>query len=299
MARLKKYTLFALLVLALQQTGNSQPISDLSRFCDYTGLIDNVPSPEKEEREKLYLQLVGVLHELWDYRQKYRTAGHFMDIFPSVYYHITSLEMDKIRLGAYQHPTWKMSQMLAFYEAYSVNRRNWDTNNKGAVEPHWVNHFTVANEQYNGVNWLCTGIQQTLNTAINAHVIYDLPRSIRFAFNNKTNPNLTESDIKPEFMAVNASFSSALQFAVDDIEEASSLICDFFINIGQLLLPSDVILKRQSAWYDAFNSGKVLQYNGSPLSQHPYSAVVRSQLADKGKNRCNGKVNATLFLFDL
>ncbi|HQU59976.1 MAG TPA: VWA domain-containing protein, partial [Saprospiraceae bacterium] len=39
--------------------------------------------------------------------------------------------------------------------------------------------------------------------------------------------------------------------------------------------------------------------NGSPLSQHPYSAVVRSQLADKGKNRCNGKVNATLFLFDL
>jgi len=273
-------------------------LNEKDSLCDYSQLIDKTAEADKMEVEKLYLQLIGLLEKLGAYRQRLFSQEHFIDVFPAVYFHTTAIEMDKIRKGNYNKPIWKMTQMINFYEAYEYNRKNWDSGRKSSVEPHWVNHFQVAEKETESNFGGCTGIQRTINTAIQAHVDFDLPRSIRYT-NKVVKQNKDIGLIKNEFWEVNNTFSKSQSLSIQDIYRVSSWYCDILTFFGQYLIPSDIVLRREVSWYNAMNSSHVIEYNGTKLAPQPKIPNLYNQLESIGRMHCPFRPLPSLFLFDL
>lgn len=280
----------------------AQSIVYTNQFCDYEALLANQTDQEKNRREDLYLQLIGVLETLSKYRKEFISNKKFIDLFPTVYYHITSLEMEKIRNGNYMFPKWKMNQMLTFYDAYAYNRLKWDSNHVNEVEPHWINHFTIAkNNNVVDINFPCINalkVKETLESAIEAHIDYDLQNSIRYTFENRINSLVQQSDLYPEFMAVNQLFDDAQLYALEDIKFLSSFACHAIISAGSYFSNLDILSRREAAWNNAFSSNIQIQYNGYTLKEHLYDSMYRKQYKLIGESVCKNTSNYTLFLID-
>ncbi len=258
-------------------------------LCNYTRLIDNLAESKKDTAEILYLQLLGGLQELEKYREDYLENVKFEDVFPAIYYHVTRLELLNIKEGTYQYPIWKMNQMLAFYEAYDFNRKNWDNANKDLIEPHWKKHFDNAEETNKGLK-LCWYLKNTLESSIEAHIIQDLPRSIRFT-NNIVNVD-DNKILESEFNEVNNLFEIATGFAKDDIYSVTW--CDFLINVADWIgLDPDVKEMRETAWKNALDSDWNIEYNGTSLVPQPFDVEFREQLLKKGKKYCDKDAEIT------
>lgn len=277
-------------------------IQDFIDLCDIDAFVQKgKDDQEKELREKLYLQLLGALFELNSLKNKFINEENLIDVFPLVYYNVTLSEMKNIKDNKYKYPVDKLSQMLSFYEAYKFNRDNWDKGgeNKKLVEPHWTNHFKAAEGSFNNdVNLFCTGLQQALNSAITAHVVYDLPRAIRFALNNPLlSPRPDENELKNEFFASNSIFIPVLN---KSIEEIGNVRCSSnWLGFGNWLIPSDIRIKREWAWYDAVNKKPIIGVDKKVLISHPFNSHVRQNLFEIGEKLCAVPHSSTLFLFDL
>lgn len=278
----------------------SQNQISMSQLCDYSKLVDGLPEGEKREREELYLSLLGVLKKLDTYRKNLERNKMYIDMFPGVYYHVTSLEADNIRKGIYEYPKWKMNQMIGFFEAYEVNRTLWDKGQKNNVEPHWINHFSTAEEtQGNDLSVFCIGFTSTLTTAIKAHIVYDLPRSIRFTnmqYQHTSHPNY--HIIQKEYGDVDAVFDKAQKQSLTDLKSISPSCSSLSDNwVSNQLAPFIIKEMRGEAWINANNQNHSVNYNGVPLGPHPYDQNLREKFLREGKYFCNNL--PTLFLFDL
>ena len=79
-----------------------------SKFCDYERLLSNTTDDNlKAERTELYKKLLGILSDLANYRSEYIVKGEPVNLFPTVYFHMTAIEMDKIRQGQFRYPEEK------------------------------------------------------------------------------------------------------------------------------------------------------------------------------------------------
>ena len=97
----------------------ANPPADL---CNYQALLDGAKTDnEKTERETYYLKMLGILDQLNLYRTQFISSGNLINLFPTIYYHTTSLEVEKIRLNTFKYPVEKMRQMLYFFDAYKLN----------------------------------------------------------------------------------------------------------------------------------------------------------------------------------
>ncbi|MEO0727154.1 MAG: DUF5995 family protein [Bacteroidota bacterium] len=271
-------------------------------LCDYGKLLEGVNDQERQLREELYLTLVGIIEELQRYRTALATNQQYIDMFPAVYYHVTAIETHKIRKGNFDEPVWKMSQMIAFYEEYVGNRRAWDSGSRNSVEPHWKTHFQKAIDVQAGDagGVLCLGYSGTLLTAVKAHIIYDLPRSIRFANMQYSHSRQTDMQkVKREFDAVNDVFSRAQARAIDDlrsISPACSELSSYWLS--QWLFGPDVVDMRTTAWNNALDAGHVVEFEGVRLAPHPYNQSIWDHFLNRGKDICPPPIS-TLFLFDM
>jgi hypothetical protein len=268
--------------------------------CDYNEI--QLDSKEKTEKtQELYKQLLGALLELGAYRMEFIEYGNFINLFPTAYFHTTAKELIKIKDNSYDFPIEKMQQMIAFFEAYKINRDNWN-NNSLQVEDHWNDHFNESN--YTATDYpIITGdlllklsyfTSNSLSTGIDAHVDIDLSRAIRFAYNEREDLSLTPLELWPDFQKTNNIFSNTQSATITDIAVAYNLsVYDNLISIGAQMFGPDVIEKRTKAWEDAFTS--------IPLKTHPNLSKYRwSVLSDKGGEYCPEEVAfPTLFLFDL
>lgn len=289
---------FVIFFIICSQTISSQPINDLSKFCEYSALLANGSSSEKKEREKLYTQLLGILDKLNNYRIKLSSDKKYIDIFPAIYSHVTSIEADKIRKGLYKEPEWKMNQMIGFFEAYEVNRNFWDIGQKSLVEPHWVNHFQIAESTQTIVPILCQGFTRTMLSAIDAHIQYDLPRSIRFTdMQYAHSANISWAKVKEEYDEVKSVFDLAQQYSLEDLKSISPS-CSTFADWFSFASP-DIPNMRNQSWLDAKNKNHEISFQGTPLVPHPYDLKLRNEFTDTGKNMCKRQVSSLLFLFDL
>ena len=93
--------------------------------------------------------------------------------------------MQRILKGEFTYPIEKMKQMIAFYEAYKYNRANWDAKKLRFVEPHWQMHFEYATNPLTSFPRSCAEVGNVLALGILAHVGFDFPRTIKYAFDTK------------------------------------------------------------------------------------------------------------------
>jgi hypothetical protein len=207
---------------------------DALRNCE--NLFKTAKSPEElAELQKDYWTLLGMVQQLSFYRQTFISQGNLIDLFPTAYYHTTLNELSRINKNEYKYPIEKMKQMIAFFDAYEKNRVNWNNRNITEIELHWLNHFTVAErwqtyenigkdvkatlelEEHSSISFVFT-----LASAVNAHVQYDLPRAIRFAYDNRFDKNLTFRDLNDDFIASNVLFEETTTKTTSDLRQVNS-----------------------------------------------------------------------------
>ncbi len=281
-------------LLSMPESGDNS----VDNLCDYTKLLEGVNDQERQVREELYLRLVGIVHELQAYRTALATRKQYIDMFPAVYFHVTAMETNEIRHGKYAEPVWKMAQMIAFYEAYLINRRAWDSNRITDVEPHWELHFREAQSTQSSLPALCFGFKATLESAIDAHIIYDLPRSIRYTNTNFSSVSQTDfAKVKSEFNEVNSVFAHAQGAALSDLKSLS-YSCSTLSSLLQGILGPDIIAMRTKAWQDAHNPGLTIKFENETLGVHPHSPSIWSYFLRRGRALCPPPIS-TLFLFDM
>lgn len=275
---------------------------NIDELCDYSSLVDRAKSErEKIVTEELYIELLGVLEELERYRNNFIANGDYIDLFPTAYFHTTMSEMlNIVRNKNYNYPIEKMQQMKAFYEAYGVNRQNWANGKTNLVEAHWKIHFQETTEALKATKIPdCYLIGESLTSAIKAHVIYDLPRAIAYAYKNRFNVNLTSKQLLSDFNKTDGIFSVTNAKTQDDIDKAGRCgwywqhIGNEYFNGGPFLNDKDVVKLRKEAWDLGMNGQNT---SGTNISQ---PKLPLGYLYGIGKKTCNKEIFSTLFLFDL
>lgn len=300
------------------------PLGDLCDFEKFTNAV-GISDIEKKEREKVILELVGVIQELNIYRQSFLASMNLVDLFPTAYYHTTLSEYYCIVQGEYIYPKAKVKQLIAFYEAYKFNRQNWDKGNKNLVEYHWKKHFEYAESKKIDPlkHELCGEIGCVLTTGIWAHVKYDLPRAIRSTIDHNLNSDYLYQDFKKtdniflqtELATIldvtkNSScwewylnFAGILPESIQNILAGKYIplgLCNEVINIvGEILTTPNVIEMREIAWLQGYGSVILQGADGSPIAPQPQIDNVYYYKRGKAYCRLSKNKNSTLFLFDL
>jgi len=192
------------------------PVSDL---CDYQSFTEapGLSDTEKQEREVAILKLIGIIQELDNYRQSFLLSLEPIDLFPTAYYHTTVSEYHCIIQNEFHYPLAKIEQLIAFYEAYKVNRENWESGNIASVELHWKKHFTNVSS-LNTEGKFCLEVGCILTTGIWAHVKFDLPRAIRHTIDSNLDMNLLREDFKK----TDGIFNTTALLTVGEISQNSS-----------------------------------------------------------------------------
>lgn len=270
------------------------------QLCNITNFLAEKPN-EAVLREELYYQLIGVVDELGEYRNRFLQKAHLVDLFPTAYYHTTLAELLKIRANIYKDPIEKMQQMLVFYAAYRKNRIWWEQGSS-KLEYHWKNHFTKAdvywapkNEQEQEQEAYLLSLRSIMSTGIMAHVTWDFPRAIRHAW--KTQPSNNYQVAKKDFDATTTIFKNTESRTLEDMITAFQLGAarQTILQFGTFLAPN-VSTLRQIAWKKAFNGQPLVDLSKNLMLQ-PH--LDYQKLYEKGVNSCQKNIErVTLFLLD-
>lgn len=307
--------LFVTQVPCLSQNPNSQTYP--SEILDYQKMIQGAKScKEKEEAEKNYLTLLGIVNDLATYRIAFLKNGRFINLFPTAYYHTTVSEMERIAKGEFAYPVEKMKQMIAFYDAYKFNRKNWDDGNKSIVEKHWTEHFVFSETEAAESNLLCAKVGHVLATGIVAHVKVDLARAIRYSYANRFDKALVQDNQEyiDDFTSTNEIFKTTSKETIADVAAARTLctalqmnfsVSDYgkwtvvlnnyvyksfpqlgkLLEIREVLTHEDVVHLREQAWNDAFQSIVLMGWEGYKLLGQPLTNHI--SLIASGKRITN------------
>jgi hypothetical protein len=232
--------------------------------------------------------LLGALKELGDYRTSFLSKFDFINLFPTVYYEVTQLEMQRLAAGGtFSHPIAHMQQMLAFFDAYKFNRDIW--NSGGIAEPHWRAAFVAATSANISPTLTLLDLERVVDAGITAHVEYDLPRALRDSFKNTFELNLTPDDLRPDFIASNQTLRDSMAISAADIQNAVSGPSWLFPSIQEMLdyaagITDGVISKRVLAWDEASGDFLPPEIDGTPLVPQP--AINHGLLEMTGTMNC-------------
>lgn len=296
---LSAYLIACLFTCSLQaQIGIDPEFADLMPLKRMDGMLAKATAPaDKAELKRQYYTMVAMVWELHNYRQKFLEKGDMINLFPTAYYHTTMIEMKSIAAGSFAYPIEKLRQMIAFFEAYRVNRTNWDNGSAENVEPHWQEHFRYAESEEAQSNIFCTKVAYVLGSAIVAHVKYDLPRAIHYAFNYRYNRSITQGSILiKDFLATDQVFNQSMNSTLADVASvrkcpASAMkflatnpysIVDLnntfyednpkmkeYFGLKPIFTAADVVTMRRNAWHQAFTQNTFMGFSNVPLPAQP------------------------------
>lgn len=275
-------TMSGVVVFATGQTqakdANSEAWSDCQLVCQPSKYDQFFSGPEGQERLEKVKQISGILEELEVHRQNFLRTGNFIELFPSVYYQITKIELDAIISDQMAQPIQKMDMMMRFYDAYENNRRAFERGGSAATESHWQEYYKqaqTANRSLTETGALAQAkilysINTVLEQAIRAHVKFDLPRAISTI--TDANENILPQ-LHDDFQKSDAFFSRANDAANSDIVKAlfpGSKAASVGMNVvgGALGVANDVINKRHKAWDNATDGSPLPTRTPQPIYDH-------------------------------
>jgi hypothetical protein len=297
------FLLFATKISAQNPSTKNQTSNiDQPDFCAFSALIDQaVNARDSLRRTALYYHVLGVLSELNSYRYQFLRDGSLINIFPTVYYHVSYEEMIKIKNGFYCYPIEKMEQIIAFFDAFKYNRLCWDSGNIGAIEAHWIEYFKFANDSK--ISFYCCKLSCALALGIDAHVKCDLPRALGYTFKNTT---VSQGRLFDEFITSHGIFEIALGKTIEDINTLNTcgkmmdalnnnfsdrqihsitdLCCYPFDSKKTVYLASDVVYFRNKAWMQSIDGSVIKNLAGSKLGSQP--VLDHANIATEGLKYC-------------
>ncbi len=260
-----------------------------------------LPAADRQAGLKLLHTMVGALHELGRYRADFDSRRRYIDLFPMVYWHTTSIELRRLAEGEFVYPLEKLRQLLIFYDAYKVNRDRWDAT--ATAEGHWQRHFlaaAAADLEFGGVargRALETpaAIKHVLMSGFSAHIDYDLPRTLRQSFRLSNGQTLASFELRRDFLSTAVTLRAASKSASNQVTKAVRRISSWgplLRVVASLLAPqtieqlySAVIKMRNDAWTLAASGAPVPTGSvPSPVSDH--SQLEHQGVVACGRRRC-------------
>lgn len=149
------------------------------------------PDPLNLEKARRVNQ---ILHELKTMRENFLQTGDLIDIFPTVYYHVTIHEFENTLSGKFQNPTAILDLIINFYEIYNANRQAFLKDGIGAVDPQWREFYrkAISGNDYHRKSSnlfkpliMLWKVKQILQSGFAGHITFDLPcaisRTLQFA----------------------------------------------------------------------------------------------------------------------
>lgn len=242
--------------------------------------------------------LVGQQVELGAYRSAFLIRPRYVDLFPTIYWHVTEIDFRRLAAGDFRHPLETMDEVLAFYDAYKVNRIAWETG--GRPEPHWSKAYGLAQEADADFGAIGQGsvvdtpqaVRDVLAAAMTAHIAYDLPRAVRETFKPTPGRVSEPAELKDDFFAtdqtINASMASAGEI-YHAIQTTSTWRKDLLGDSNLAVMANGfaeanalVLNLRHRAWDVAVAGGEL------PTGAAAQPRTDRDQLRAKGRGVCQG-----------
>ena len=221
-----------------------------------------------ELRLKKAGEVSGILEKLGSSREKFLETGDFKELFPTLYFHTTKLEFDKVLGNKTQNPIEKLEMIISFFDAYQFNRELFEKGGPGAVEPHWKTYFekAVAANESGAVGDKYDKMTELMFDGVDAHVVYDLPRFVRY-FTSKKPERVAE--LKQEYNGIDSVFVEAAQNANGDILKALEALGvkrpgkngDSMFKSGA----SYIIVARKNSWDIGVSSQPLLTKGPQPV----------------------------------
>ncbi len=192
---------------------NWPPCAKESTKTPYDAYFEN---EEFGERLLLAGRVSTVLEELEKSQQRFAKTGDLIELFPLLLFYETKGSFDLGMKPQIVHKIEFMRLLLRRYDAYKTNREMFETGELIAVDRQWRSYFEAAKKaQGAGVGkWTPKDGVDVLLEGVNAYVIYDLSRAIRFV---KANSKVETAELQKDFEAASDMYSDAEQLAKADI----------------------------------------------------------------------------------
>lgn len=201
-----------------------------------------------------------ILRELETMRENFLQTGDLVDIFPTVYYHVTLREFEYALSGKFQNPTAILDLMINFYEIYKTNRQAFLQGGISAVEPQWREYYkgAVSGNEYRQKSSnlfkpviMLWKIKRILQSGFAGHINFDLPCAV-----NRTlqSTETDKSSIYKDFRLSDAIMGTADNAANRDISQSifknTRTFAKISLNLGArfIFLGHKINRMRVEAW---------------------------------------------------
>ena len=153
-------------------------------------------------------EVSDVLEHLSRFRQVYLASGKPVEVFPAMYFETTLAVFDlALRSGSPGAPV-HLEMVIRFHDAHAFNRQAFERGDEDGVEPHWRPYFRRASAPRppNADRPDFEETTRVLMNGIDAHVVYDEPRLLRYMRDQERVPPAVLTE---EFARVDEVFAEA------------------------------------------------------------------------------------------
>lgn len=226
--------------------------------------------PQSVQKLEKARRVNQILQELEMMRGNFLQMGDLIDIFPTVYYHVTLKEFEYILSNKFQNPTEIVDLIINFYEIYKINRQAFLQDGIGAVQTQWREYYQSA---INGNDYrkkssnvfksliMLWKIKQTLQSGFAGHINFDLPCAVNRTLQSADND---KNSIYKDFRLSDQIMQTADDGANRDISQAlfknSRTFAKISLNLGArfIFLGHKINGMRVKAWKKG-NDGDLIE----------------------------------------
>lgn len=230
----------------------------------------------------------GILEELAKHREHFLATGDAVDLFPLPYFHSTKAEFDRAISGESLIPEITLDLIIAFYEAYEMNRMRFDSGGAESVEKHWKRYYRGAVAANRSHTKSEAAIAAILLDGVDAHIVYDLPRAIRSIVSTSPKPL---AQLKLEYDKMDMLFYDVAERTNRDIV-AGRKVAGQVASLDKVfgLSANYVIHSRNLAWELAVSGKRLPTKREQPFFEHDDRSRVYFAV-DSNDPRCKTKPN--------
>ncbi|MFZ1701978.1 MAG: hypothetical protein WBO10_14130 [Pyrinomonadaceae bacterium] len=207
-------------------------------------------------------QVSAILDELAEKRETFLASGDLVEMFPMLYYHMTRAQFREALSRDQPLADDLLDIIIAFYDAYSINRMLFDERGAKAVEKHWKTYYERAVEQNRAKDLTTLDVFALLLYGVDAHLI-DLARTLRYSI---PQAKLSTEDLRKGYYGLDPVFYEISKAAVADIAAVKKIderLKDLEQTFG--LGARYAIQSRDRSWKNATGGGPLVARDPQPV----------------------------------